>query len=163
MSLSCGSEATEGGRLLLLCSRASVVALRCGAAGRSNASCTLMVWLGMPGPLQQDPCSLSAVWYSSATGPCTACSPATISCRSCFRLAAGGGSLSWCRGALLSPAQVWPGPTHYPSFLAVNRTWKWWKQQLQHMWDQARAGRYHHVGSGTCRRISPLLDCPAHC
>eukprot|EP00775_Hariotina_reticulata_P012669 gene12669-12796_t len=35
--------------------------------------------------------------------------------------------------------QVWPGPTHYPSFLAVNRSWGWWRQQLQHMWEQARA------------------------
>jgi len=129
MSLSCGIEATEGGRLLLLCSRAALVALW---HARTPA-----------GSLQQDPYSLSAVWCSSATGPRTAWSPVTTSCRSCFRLAAGGGVLSWCRAALLSGAQVWPGPTHYPSFLAVNRTWKWWKQQLQHMWDQARAGGYH--------------------
>eukprot|EP00878_Enallax_costatus_P026511 GHUV01028453.1.p1 GENE.GHUV01028453.1~~GHUV01028453.1.p1 ORF type:complete len:274 (+),score=72.90 GHUV01028453.1:394-1215(+) len=32
--------------------------------------------------------------------------------------------------------QVWPGATHYPDFLSVNKTWPWWKQELQDMWNK---------------------------
>lgn len=32
--------------------------------------------------------------------------------------------------------QVWPGATHFPDFLSVNKTWPWWRQQLQRMYSQ---------------------------
>jgi hypothetical protein len=41
--------------------------------------------------------------------------------------------------------QVWPGATHYPDFLAVNRTWPWWKDQLQRLWDQVDSGSTHKL------------------
>lgn len=34
--------------------------------------------------------------------------------------------------------QVWPGPTHYPDFLSVNKTWPWWRDQLKRLWDTVR-------------------------
>lgn len=40
-----------------------------------------------------------------------------------------------CAGVWL---QVWPGPTHYPDFLSVNKTWPWWRDQLRRLWDTVR-------------------------
>lgn len=48
-------------------------------------------------------------------------------------------------------AQVWPGATHYPDFLAVNRTWPWWRDQLQRLWDKVGTGRAQQSSDLACR------------